>query len=267
MNRNVISGAAVFFLAAAPEVLAGNGGGLHEGDVGVFVVENSIQTGGVESGEIVEDRIFATELTLFFGFPFTSNPGFDTTLNVFPPFSVVRLNILDALRVWEDDNFESIAMMDLGNGPEPMQMEVSFGSTDVLSPVTPDTLVNGPAFAVSGLGDIHVHPSHVLPQNAPDGLYLLTFELESNTSIETSAPFWFIYDWNADPAELSLAIAWVEENLLGGGIPGDLNGDGVVDGADLAALLAQWGTDGPADLNDDGVVDGADLAAMLANWG
>ena len=47
---------------------------------------------------------------------------------------------------------------------------------------------------------------------------------------------------------------------------GDLNGDGVVNGADLAALLAQWGGSGSADLNNSGSVDGADLAALLANW-
>lgn len=47
---------------------------------------------------------------------------------------------------------------------------------------------------------------------------------------------------------------------------GDLNGDGFVNGADLAALLAQWGTDGTADLTGDHVVNGADLALLLANW-
>ncbi len=50
---------------------------------------------------------------------------------------------------------------------------------------------------------------------------------------------------------------------------GDLNGDGVVDGADLGVLLATWGPapGSPADLNNDGVVDGADLGILLANWG
>jgi hypothetical protein len=53
--------------------------------------------------------------------------------------------------------------------------------------------------------------------------------------------------------------------------------DGVVDGADLAALLSAWGANpgSPADLVNnvtfnpppDGVVDAADLAALLANWG
>lgn len=48
----------------------------------------------------------------------------------------------------------------------------------------------------------------------------------------------------------------------------DLNGDAVVDGADLALVLAAWGAaSSPADLNDDGVVDGADLAIVLAAWG
>ena len=50
--------------------------------------------------------------------------------------------------------------------------------------------------------------------------------------------------------------------------PGDLNSDGVVDGTDLAPLLADWGAIGSsADLNDDGTVDGIDLAELLSSWG
>ncbi len=47
---------------------------------------------------------------------------------------------------------------------------------------------------------------------------------------------------------------------------GDLNGDAVVNAADLALLLGQWGTGGCADLNGDGAADAADLALMLGNW-
>jgi hypothetical protein len=51
------------------------------------------------------------------------------------------------------------------------------------------------------------------------------------------------------------------------GSPADIDRDGDVDGADLAILLAAWGTAQPAsDLNGDGNVDGADLAVMLAAW-
>jgi len=56
-------------------------------------------------------------------------------------------------------------------------------------------------------------------------------------------------------------------NKMSAASPADLNGDGVVNGADLATLLTQWGTNGPADLNHDGVVNGADLATLLTNWG
>lgn len=48
----------------------------------------------------------------------------------------------------------------------------------------------------------------------------------------------------------------------------DLNGDKVVDGADLGLLLTSWGNrGGSADLNKDGIVDGADLGLLLTNWG
>lgn len=50
------------------------------------------------------------------------------------------------------------------------------------------------------------------------------------------------------------------------GVPADLNGDGVVDGADLGLLLADFGGPGAGDLNGDGIVNGADLGLMLVEW-
>jgi hypothetical protein len=54
-------------------------------------------------------------------------------------------------------------------------------------------------------------------------------------------------------------------------IPGDLNGDGVVDVFDLLVLLGAWGPCGPgncpADINGDGSVDVFDLLILLGNWG
>lgn len=52
-------------------------------------------------------------------------------------------------------------------------------------------------------------------------------------------------------------------------IPGDLDCDGDVDGADLGALLSVWGPcpGCAADLDGDGEVNGADLGALLALWG
>jgi len=53
--------------------------------------------------------------------------------------------------------------------------------------------------------------------------------------------------------------------------PGDANGDGAVNAADLSVLLGQFGTGVPpgsgADFNGDGAVDAADLSVLLGRFG
>ena len=53
--------------------------------------------------------------------------------------------------------------------------------------------------------------------------------------------------------------------------PTDLNGDGGIDGADIAVLFSHWGGCGPndqvADFNHDGCVNGSDLPYILSDWG
>jgi trimeric autotransporter adhesin len=61
-------------------------------------------------------------------------------------------------------------------------------------------------------------------------------------------------------------------NLASPAGPADLNGDGVVNVADLLILFDNWGTcddpdDCPADLNGDGVVNIADLLILFNSWG
>ncbi|MBL9148664.1 MAG: FG-GAP repeat protein [Phycisphaerae bacterium] len=51
------------------------------------------------------------------------------------------------------------------------------------------------------------------------------------------------------------------------GCVADLNGDTVVNGADLSILLGNWGGAGAGDLNDDNVINGADLSILLGAWG
>jgi len=61
--------------------------------------------------------------------------------------------------------------------------------------------------------------------------------------------------------------AGAANTICGSPCIGDLNGDGGVDGGDLASLLGGWGGPGAGDLNGDGEIGGADLAEMLGNWG
>jgi hypothetical protein len=52
--------------------------------------------------------------------------------------------------------------------------------------------------------------------------------------------------------------------------PGDIDGDGDTDQADLGILLADWGCTGDdcvGDLDGDGDTDQADLGTLLADWG
>lgn len=77
----------------------------------------------------------------------------------------------------------------------------------------------------------------------------------------------------AEPRLVNLDIIPGDQfvTISGGGTnncPADLNGDGEVGAADLAALLNAWGTPGgSADLDGDGDVGAPDLAALLNAWG
>jgi hypothetical protein len=93
----------------------------------------------------------------------------------------------------------------------------------------------------------------------------------------------------AGATEMPSSVAdFHQEGVWGSDNPAyDINGDGVVDGADLGDFLAQhpgepvgiepwpltgvldaWGSDSETyDANGDGTVDGADLGDQLANWG
>lgn len=64
----------------------------------------------------------------------------------------------------------------------------------------------------------------------------------------------------------ALALAWLIPDAPPA-VPGDVNGDGEVDGTDLALLLSAWGTNLPAgDFDGNGIIGGPDLAVMLGGW-
>jgi glucose/arabinose dehydrogenase len=48
--------------------------------------------------------------------------------------------------------------------------------------------------------------------------------------------------------------------------PADLDGNGIVDAADLSILLGGWGGPGLGDLDGNGIIDAADLSILLGFW-
>ena len=91
----------------------------------------------------------------------------------------------------------------------------------------------------------------------------------------TQYNFWFVT--SAEPSDGTAEIEIFRTNgtaeitvsiPTGSGNPYDLNGDGVVNGADVGLFLAMWGEmGGPGDFNNDGIVNGADFGGLLAAWG
>lgn len=86
----------------------------------------------------------------------------------------------------------------------------------------------------------------------PDGESTLRVSVSDQTAL--------VRDEAARDAFMTEAFEWTVMST-----PADLSGDGVVDGTDLAVLIASWGTP-VADLNNDGTTNGSDLAILLASW-
>ncbi len=62
--------------------------------------------------------------------------------------------------------------------------------------------------------------------------------------------------------EKSVAITVTARSLYSA----DISGDGFINGADLSALLSNWGGSGMGDIDYDGAVDGSDLTFLLTEW-
>lgn len=69
-------------------------------------------------------------------------------------------------------------------------------------------------------------------------------------------------------AAAAFALAAALTPHAAGQCVGDINQDGIVDGGDLALVIAAWNTNDPlADLDGTGLVDGRDIGFLLAQWG
>ena len=239
---------------------------LHTGDIGLHTDEGRVLTGAGNpgAGTFVEERIFPAVLGS--SFPnFTSDPGFDSPPGTFPVPSSNGFNILDALWRWNGETFTTT---------DGENMRISLGPANV---TTTDGPVAGFTLSVASNGAWHRHYSFLLQQrSAPsiaNGVYLLQMELYNTAgTLEATEPFYMLFNQNASASDVQAAAAWVQDNLIDTTptLPGDANGDGVVDFDDLAIVLSQFGMIGDGlqgDLNNDGAVNFDDLSLVLSNFG
>ncbi len=75
------------------------------------------------------------------------------------------------------------------------------------------------------------------------------------------------FQWDSDAGyEIGTALGdYISANFLRR--LGDLNGDGMINVADLLLLIGNWGLSGSGDLDFDGVVGVSDLLILLNGWG
>ena len=79
--------------------------------------------------------------------------------------------------------------------------------------------------------------------------------------------FDFYECWDTSPP-IGSEIAPFDHGIDSNPCPGDLDGNGIVNGSDLGVMLIAWGTDDPvADLDGNGIVNGSDLGLLLIDWG
>ncbi len=142
-----------------------------------------------------------------------------------------------------------------------------------------DTVVGGYGYSPTGIQNPSIQATFTVGVPVAAHHYGWTeFEVNAETKALTLTTYGV--DWYspaevlADPAGiLARPITVRQQFTVQANMPNcaeDLNGDHIVSGPDLGALLSEWGDcDGTcaADLNNDGMVDGDDLGLLLGAWG
>jgi hypothetical protein len=145
----------------------------------------------------------------------------------------------------------------------PFQIRIVFPGLDVLQPQLPlelDVLDDLGRFVPDAIVTLSGPQGPIFSGlSGPDGSFEIPAGLDLGDHDELTIRAWVDDRNGIDHAEV-IAVD------TGSSFPEDLNDDGLVNGADLAQLLASWGQSGAGDFDGSGAVDGADLSRLLAAW-
>lgn len=124
--------------------------------------------------------------------------------------------------------------------------------------------------AVPSIYPATVSPSLINILTTPYGASVSTGAITVSTALPAGSLITLIVGLHSQsfhPCCFVEVDVFVPANQDGSSKLGDLNGDGIVDAADLARLISGWGFPGASDLNGDGNTNSMDLAMVLSNWG
>ena len=247
-------------IAAGILAVGGSAHAQHAGDIGLLLEDDRL----VAYGPIGCTDMCGVHYGVFgdTGFPgYTSNPGVDALPGTFPP-GRIGFRVLEGLRRWDDD-------ASVWRAPEevPEVLSISYITLEVL---VEDEAEEGFDLAVQPDGGWHRHVDfELLPGKdgiRQPGIYRLDLQFYSTMGLADSEPFTIAFNYEASSAEAQAALESIANPPVD--CPGDIDGNGIVDGADFGLLLAAFNTADPsADLDGDGLVNGADIGSMLAFWG
>jgi len=256
----------LLLLAAGPATAHAQS--VHDADYAVRLNNGALEAGAFDpaQGEVVypspiKSAEFGSE-----GFPnFTNDPGVNSEPGALEPDLGIGFDIEGSLLEWDGEAFSEPA-------PFPLRIRDGFDQVDTPSA---DVTVPGFLFGFAGSDSQAVFHSHVQflldPDGggaAHDGMRLLKWRLWGEDALGIAvAPTTTLFIVFAQGSAVLLiedGVLWVEENLLGGGCPTDLNGDGVLDNGDIAAFVGLFlASDLGADFTGDGVLDNGDISAFV----
>jgi hypothetical protein len=204
--------------------------------------------GGQQIGTIVSGSLIGSPVSL-------SSPAIDLLGNVYfvaaykPTLGSARTAIIKAVNEGSGYELELLLMtgqvVDGANSTRPYQIRsIALGDSDSIAS---GSIWSGSVLQQRRLG---AGGNPALPDSFGGLVVSAVIEYDNLAQLEA-------YD-----AVLFIAPKGLE------GLVGDINGDGIVDTADLGILIGAFGGPGPAgDINGDGVVDTADLGLLISRFG
>ena len=171
--------------------------------------------------------------------------------------------------IFEDNNYRLSAdspCIDAGDNtavPDDVTTDLNGNPRFVDDPATPDS---GNPDGINPIVDIGAHEFNCVDDDG-DGKVTICHNGHTISVSVNAVPAHLAHGDSCGPCEQDdgLLLMAGESEVCSA----DVNGDGVVNAADLALLLGTWGQNPghPSDIDGDGVVGPLDLADVLGNWG